>query len=209
MPPEALLTFLAASLLITLVPGPDNLMVLSLGVSRGRRAGFGFALGCALGCLTHTLWATLGISAVLMASETGFTVLKMVGGGYLIWLGIGVLRSDGSAFVADHGGDGALPDGMARYVARGFIANAVNPKVALFFLAFLPQFVAPELGRVALQMALLGTIFSLQTVVVFGALGLFAGSVGRWLGRHTHTGLWLDRATGSLFVVLGLSLLLA
>jgi len=188
-------------------PGPDNLMVLSLGISRGHRAGVGFAFGCALGCATHTLWATLGVSALLLASPTAFAAFKLVGGGYLIWLGYQSLRSDGRTEIV--AGDAlASPRGMARHVVRGFIANAVNPKVALFFVAFLPQFIDPQGGEVVLQMALLGGLFALQTAVVFGALGLFSGTIGRWLSRHGRTGLWLDRTAGTVFVLLGVSLLL-
>ncbi|HNQ58437.1 MAG TPA: LysE family translocator, partial [Candidatus Desulfobacillus denitrificans] len=134
--------FLAAAALITLAPGPDNLSVLSLGLSRGRRAGIGFGLGCALGCFIHTLLATLGVTALIAASDTAFTLLKLAGAAYLVWLGIGALRSPGATLAADAGAAPA-DDPMRPYLMRGFVANAINPKVALFFLAFLPQFVDP------------------------------------------------------------------
>ncbi|MEG1325806.1 MAG: LysE family translocator, partial [Janthinobacterium sp.] len=97
--PDQFLAFLAAAVLITASPGPDNLMVLGVGMSRGRRQGMAFGLGCALGCLTHTVLATIGVSALLAASPTAFTALKVAGGLYLVWLGIGALRSRGGARV--------------------------------------------------------------------------------------------------------------
>ena len=108
--PAQLAGFLLAAALITLAPGPDNLSVLSLGLSRGRHAGIGFGLGCALGCFTHTVWATLGVTALIAASETAFLALKMAGAAYLVWLGIQALRSAGANFSADATGrNGATP----------------------------------------------------------------------------------------------------
>lgn len=197
--------FLLAALLITFAPGPDNLSVLSLGMSRGRRAGIGFGLGCALGCFTHTLWASIGISAVIAASETAFTVLKLAGAAYLCWLGWQALKSPGAQF---HGKARSAddPTPFAIYLRRGFIANAINPKVALFFLAFLPQFVTTGSAHVAAQSAVLGVLFAVQTTLVFGLLGWFAGSVGGWLQRRANFGRRLDQATGVLFIGLGLRL---
>lgn len=200
--------FLAAAALITLAPGPDNLSVLSLGLSRGRRAGIGFGLGCALGCFIHTLLATLGVTALIAASETAFTALKFAGAAYLVWLGVQALRSPGATLSADTGGQPAA-DAMRPYLMRGFVANAINPKVALFFLAFLPQFVDPAHGNVATQTALLGTLFAAQTVLIFGAIGWYAGSIGGWLRGRPAVGRWLDRATGVLFIGLGIRLALA
>lgn len=200
--------FLAAAALITLAPGPDNLSVLSLGLSRGRRAGIGFGLGCALGCFTHTLWATLGVTALIAASETAFTLLKLAGAAYLVWLGIGALRSPGATLSAETGGQ-ATAEAMRPFLVRGFVANAINPKVALFFLAFLPQFVDPARGHAAAQTALLGTLFAAQTVLIFGAIGWYAGTLGGWLRGRPAVGRWLDRATGVLFIGLGIRLALA
>ena len=199
-----LLGFLLAALLITFAPGPDNLSVLSLGMSRGRRAGIGFGLGCALGCFTHTLWASLGITAVIAASETAFTVLKLAGAAYLCWLGWQALKSPGAKLQAGASVTDATP--FATYLRRGFIANAINPKVALFFLAFLPQFITTGSSHVAAQSAVLGVLFAVQTTLVFGLLGWFAGSVGGWLQRRANFGRRLDQATGVLFIGLGLRL---
>lgn len=196
-----ILAFLAAALLVTVAPGPDNLAVLSLGLSRGRRAAIGFGLGCALGCFTHTLWASLGISAVLAASETAFLLLKLAGAAWLCWVGWQALKSPGARFGACERRSDATP--LHVYLRRGFIANALNPKVALFFLAFLPQFVSAGSPQAAAQSALLGALFAFQTVIVFGLIGWFAGAIGAWLVAYSRR---LDQATGALFIGLGLRL---
>ena len=201
---DVLLAFLAASALITVAPGPDNLMVLSVGISRGRSAGIGFGLGCALGCFTHTLWATLGIGAVVLASEATFMTLKMAGAAYLAYVGVQAWRYAGKMALIklDQGSD----EPVAAHLRRGFIANVINPKVALFFIAFLPQFVDQARGAVWPQMLLLGTVFAAQTVVIFGGLGWFSGSVGVRLQRQPGLAVWLDRCAGAIFIGLALHL---
>ncbi len=206
--PEQLLPFLLTAVLLTATPGPDNLMVLSVGASKGRPLGMAFGLGCAAGCLSHTLLAVLGVSAVLAASPVAFTALRWVGGAYLIWLGIGALRSRGGVGLPVAGADVA-GDSAARQFAKGVLANAINPKVVLFFLSFLPQFVVPAQGNVPLQMAVLGVVFTLQAALLFGALGWFAGSIGQWLQRRPRAGLWLDRLAGVVFVGLGLRMVVS
>ncbi|MCX7166805.1 MAG: LysE family translocator [Rhodocyclales bacterium] len=201
---EVLLAFLAASALITVAPGPDNLMVLSVGISRGRSAGIGFGLGCALGCFTHTLWATLGIGAVVLASEATFTTLKMAGAAYLAYVGVQAwLKAGKMALIAlDHGSE----EPIGAHLRRGFIANVINPKVALFFIAFLPQFVDQSRGAVWPQMLLLGALFAMQTVLIFGSLGWSAGSIGARLQRQPQLAVWLDRCAGTIFIGLALHL---
>lgn len=204
--PEQFIGFLGAALLITVSPGPDNLMVLSMGMSRGRRQGMMFGLGCALGCLSHTVLATLGVGALIKASPMAFGALKLLGGAYLIWLGIGALRSRGGARVEGAG----LPDeSLGKLFTKGLFANSINPKVVLFFLSFLPQFVVAERGDASWQTAQLGLLFTLQAVVVFGLLGYFSGAVGAWINRTPSAGKWMDRIAGAIFVGLGLRLIVA
>jgi threonine/homoserine/homoserine lactone efflux protein len=202
--PEQFLSFLAAAMLITLSPGPDNLMVLGVGMSKGRRHGMAFGLGCALGCLSHTLLAVIGVSALIAASPLAFGALKIGGGLYLIWLGVHALRSSGATRVAAVSG---VVESPRRLFFKGVFANAINPKVVLFFLSFLPQFVVPAHGHPSWQTAALGVTFTLQGAVLFGLLGYFSGSVGQWLNRRPRAGLWLDRLAGTIFVGLGLRLL--
>lgn len=207
---DALLTlpqfaaFLAAAVLLTLAPGPDNLMVLSLGMARGRRQGMAFGLGCAIGCLNHTLLAALGVSALIAASPIAFTVLKVAGGLYLVWLGFQAIRNARGAVVPV---GGAAHETIGQLFRRGLVANAINPKVILFFLAFLPQFVDAARGHAAWQIAQLGLVFTVQGALLFGAIGWFAGSVGERLARNPALGTWLDRVAGGIFVALGAKLL--
>ena len=200
------LSFLLAAVLLTASPGPDNLMVLGMGISRGRRQGMAFGLGCALGCLSHTALAVLGVSALVAASPLAFGALRWLGGAYLIWLGVQALRSRGGPL---GGGAEAPQASLAGLFAKGLFANAINPKVVLFFLSFLPQFVVPAQGQVSLQLGLLGLLFTAQAALLFGLLGFFAGAVGTWLARRPAAGLWLDRAAGLVFVGLGLRLVVA
>ncbi len=206
--PEQLLGFLLAAVAVTASPGQDNLMVLGIGVSRGRRHGIAFGLGCALGCLSHTLLAVAGVSALVAASPVALTTLKIAGGTYLVWLGIKSLRSQGEvALDATVSGTGVAS--LRTLFGQGLVANAINPKVVLFFLAFLPQFVRPGQGPVAWQMAALGLAFTAQAALLFGLLGYFAGSVGQWLQRWPRAGLWLDRVAGLVFIGLGARLIVA
>ena len=202
--PEQFFAFLLAALLITASPGPDNLMVLGMGISKGRRQGMAFGLGCALGCLSHTVLAVAGVSALIAASPLAFTALKVCGGLYLVWLGVQALRSRGGTQVR------AVSDSepsLMRLFLKGVFANAINPKVVLFFLSFLPQFVVAEHGQVGLQIALLGLTFTAQAALLFGLLGYFSGAIGQWIQRQPRVGLWLDRVAGAVFVALGLRLL--
>jgi threonine/homoserine/homoserine lactone efflux protein len=194
--------FLAVAVLITLAPGPDNLMVLGLGMARGRRSGVMFGLGCALGCANHTLLAALGVSALIAASPVAFTALKVAGGLYLVWLGVEAIRNARPASVAT-----ATDEPPMRLLVKGLIANAINPKVILFFLAFLPQFVDTARGHAGWQIVQLGFVFTLQTAIIFAAIGWFAGRVGERLARNPEISAWLDRAAGGIFVLLGVRLL--
>ena len=197
-----LVSFTLAAVLITVTPGPDNLMVLGMGMSQGRRQGIAFGLGCAAGCLSHTLLAVLGVSALLAASPFAFTALKWIGGGYLVWLGVNALR---------HAGKGPKVSGIElgrgstrALFLKGMVANAINPKVVLFFLSFLPQFVLPDQGRIGMQLGILGIVFAVQAGILFAALAYFAGSIGAWLTRRPQAGVWLERIAGTVFVSLGL-----
>lgn len=193
--------FLLAAVLLTVTPGPDNLMVLSIGMSRGRRSGIAFGLGCGIGCLSHTLLAVIGVSALVAASPMAFTVLKWAGGAYLVWLGIGALRSGGIGRVGQAAAEPASP---GRLFLKGLLANAINPKIVLFFLSFLPQFVVPSQGHVEWQLAQLGLLFTVQAALLFSVLGYFSGSVGAWLNRSPRAGQWLDRLAGTVFIALGI-----
>ena len=204
-----ILAFLLTAVMLTASPGPDNLMVLSVGMSKGRRAGIVFGLGCALGCLSHTILAVIGVGAILAASPMAFTALKWAGGAYLIWLGIQALRHAGAARI-DGGGTATSQapfESLRRTFSKGLVANAINPKVVLFFLSFLPQFVDTSRGSMELQLGLLGLLFTAQAAVLFGLLGYFSGSVGGWINRKPQVGKWLDRLAGTVFIALGVRMI--
>jgi threonine/homoserine/homoserine lactone efflux protein len=192
--------FLAASIAITAAPGPDNLQVLARGISQGRAAGLVAALGFAAGLTFHTTLAAFGVAALLRSSPLAFQIVKIAGGLYLIWIGIKALRSQGLA--SAHSRPSQPLSAVFRQSVTG---NMMNPKVTLFFVVFLPQFVDPSgTQRVAVQMIELGLVFMLQTLAIFSAFGLFAGALGVWLKRRPRVGVWLDRLAGATFIALGL-----
>ena len=169
LPPWTLLApFLAAAVALNLTPGADMTYVLARSLGQGREAGLVSALGIAAGSAIHTVAAAVGLSALLLASEAGFTAVKLGGAAYLLWLAYKAIRDGGAAARMRE----RPPAPLGRVFLEATITNLLNPKVALFILAFLPQFVAPEQGRVALQILLLGTIFNLSSTIVNSAVAL-------------------------------------
>ncbi|CAB3784693.1 Homoserine/homoserine lactone efflux protein [Paraburkholderia caffeinitolerans] len=192
--------FLATSLAITFAPGPDNLQVLARGISQGRAAGLVAALGFAAGVTFHTTLAALGIAAVLRSSPLAFQILKLAGAAYLVWIGVKALRSQGLAAAGDR-----PRQPLSTIFRQSVLGNVMNPKVTLFFVVFLPQFVDTHGAQsVTLQMLELGLVFMAQTVVVFSLFGLCAGTIGGWLKRRPRAGLWLDRLAGLTFIAIGI-----
>jgi threonine/homoserine/homoserine lactone efflux protein len=209
MPLDLYLSFLVAALIVIASPGPDSLNSLAIGLSRGRREGVAYALGVGVGCLTHTLWAMLGISAIVAASVTLFNVIKWIGVAYLLWLGVQALRSSGRFAVSDAADRGPTVSAVQRF-RQGLLTNALNPKVMLFFLAFLPQFVDPQHGLAVIwQLGLMGLTFTLVTAVAYSALAWSAGAVGAKLARQPRIALWLERATGIVFIAMAARLAFA
>jgi threonine/homoserine/homoserine lactone efflux protein len=198
MPDIAL--FLAASALLTIAPGPDIVYVLARGVSQGARAGFAAALGFATGCIFHTVLAAVGIAALIRSSELAFDLVRYAGAAYLAWIGIQAIRHR-SSFSMEGAGDVRA---LALIFRQSVIGNMLNPKVTLFFLAFLPQFVDAKAGSVGLQMALLGAIFMVQTVVIFGAVALFSGWIGARMRSSPAIGERLNLFAGITFIALGI-----
>ena len=198
MPDIAL--FLFASALLTIAPGPDIIYVLTRGVSQGRRAGFAAALGFASGCVFHTVLAAVGIAALIRSSEVAFDLVRYAGAAYLVWIGIQALRHR-SSFSIEAASDKRA---LATIYRQSVIGNMLNPKVTLFFLAFLPQFVNAQAGHVGWQMALLGVIFMIQTVVIFGAVAVFSGWLGAWIRRKPAIGERLNIFAGITFIALGI-----
>lgn len=194
------LLFLAASIAITVAPGPDNLQVLARGISQGRAAGLVAALGFAAGVSFHTTLAALGVAALLKSSPIAFQAVKLAGAAYLIWIGIKAIRSKGLSSAHER-----PSQPLTTVFRQSVIGNLLNPKVTLFFIVFLPQFVNPHGAQsVMLQMFELGGVFMLQTVVVFSVFGVAAGMIGAYLKRRPKVGVWLDRLAGATFIGLGI-----
>lgn len=208
--PDALIAFFGVAVLLALSPGPDNLFVLVQSVQRGWRAGLCVVLGLCLGVLVHTTAVALGLAAVFAASATAFTVLKWCGAAYLVWLAWGALRAPAQLSAAPQADAALAPlqwQEALRMVGRGTVMNITNPKVLIFFLAFLPQFADPARGSVALQIACFGAVFGVATWLVFGAIACFSGIFGAVLQRSARAQWWLNRLAGGVF--LGLAVRLA
>jgi len=206
MPPVELLPyFLLAMMAISMTPGPDMLGILSYGVSRGRQAGMGFAFGVGLGTLFHTLLAVVGISAVVATSPWAFRLIVYAGASYLIYLGTRAIVSQAKVEEVPRD-QPAARQSFGEACLRGFLCNALNPKVGLFFLAFLPQFVSADSPAWS-QLLVLGIVFWLWTTLSYSLLGYYSGLVGAWLRGRPSAGQWIDRVTGALFVGLGLHLI--
>lgn len=198
--PDTLL-FIAASVALALAPGPDNLFVLTQSALHGRAAGVWVTLGLCSGLAVHTLAVALGVAALFQTSALAFTLFKIVGAGYLLYLAWGAFRA-GAARVPD----AAPPLGAARLYRRGIVMNVTNPKVAIFFLAFLPQFADPARGSVTLQVLVCGLLFVVSALSVFCAIAFGGALLGDWLRRRPGAQRLLNRAAGVIFVGMALRL---
>ncbi len=202
MPIHALTSFFALSVLLGMTPGPDNIFVLTQSALRGRSAGIVVTLGLCTGLIVHTTAVALGVAAIFQASAAAFTALKLVGAGYLLYLAWQAFRA--SAAGIRIGSADTL--GRAQLYRRGILMNVTNPKVSIFFLAFLPQFADPTRGSVALQIAVLGGVFIAATLLVFGAIALLAGAIGRRLTQSAKAERVMNRIAGTVFGLLALKL---
>lgn len=200
---QVIIVFFAASVMLGLAPGPDNLFVLTQSALQGRAAGLFVTAGLCTGLLVHTTAVAVGVAALIQSSLFAFTVLKFAGAGYLLYLAWQAFRAS-SEPAAD--GERRVLRPRRLYV-RGIIMNVTNPKVSIFFLAFLPQFVDPARGPVVVQIIQLGLLFIIATILVFGSVAILAGTFGRWLSRSAAARRVLNWAAGFLF--LGLAVRLA
>jgi threonine/homoserine/homoserine lactone efflux protein len=200
---STLLYFLAASMALTLAPGPDNVFVITQGIARGRKPAIITALGMCSGITVHTTAAAFGISAVFYSSAVAFNVVKYAGAAYLLYLAYKTLR-ERTAVRLGH----ADLRSVAALFKRGFIMNVLNPKVAMFFLAFLPQFVSPATPHFALQMLVLGFLFMAQAVIIFCLIGYFSGSIGHFIVTRPRIAKYFDYLTAGVFASLGVRLAL-
>lgn len=199
---ETCSTFFLASTLLAITPGPDNVFVLTQSALYGKLSGLVVMFGLCTGLLVHTAAVAFGVAIIFQASALAFTLLKVIGAGYLLYLAWLALRASPEQI--------CLKDSQQKSLIilyrRGIIMNITNPKVSIFFLAFLPQFADPGRGPISLQMIALGGIFIFSTILVFGAVALIGGALGEWLNRSTSAQRWLNRLAGCVFVGLALKL---
>lgn len=202
---DTTLTFFAASVLLALSPGPDNVFVLLHSAVHGRKAGLMVVLGLCSGLLFHTAAVALGLAALLAASSTAFLLLKLAGAAYLLYLAWGAWNAPAGL------GDTHAASAMTPWqtYARGVVMNVTNPKVAIFFLAFLPQFANPQAGSVPLQIAQLGAVFGLAALITFSLIAWFAASFGEVFQRSARAQIMLNRTAALVFTALAARLALS
>ncbi|WP_369903238.1 LysE family translocator [Bacillus manliponensis] len=199
-----LIAFVFAAMLLTLMPGPDILFVLAQSMTQGKKAGIMTALGLCTGITVHTLAAALGISAIFYHSTTAFQIVKYAGAIYLLYLAW-------QAFKERKEGIGEQASVTLNYSAlykKGIFMNILNPKVSLFFLAFLPQFVTPSAGQVPMQMIILGILFMMQAIVIFTIVSFLAGAIANKLLKKPKVATYINWSKIVLFTCLGLRLAL-
>lgn len=196
-------TFFTAAVLLNLSPGPDMAFILGQTAKRGVQSGFSAMFGIWTGAFIHVIFAALGLSAILATSALAFSVVKWAGAAYLVWLGIQALRSQGTNISVN---GQVTPKGLMKIFKQGVLVSVLNPKVAIFFLAFLPQFVEPGAGSVSAQLFLHGLLIIVVAAFVEPPLILIGGKLTGYLSNNKKVSLWMDRGLGALFVGLGVKL---
>jgi len=199
---ETLITFFTASILLGVAPGPDNIFVLTQSALRGRSAGIVVMLGLCTGLIVHSGAVALGVAVIFQTSAVAFSALKFIGAGYLVYLAWQAFRA--SAHQIQSKREGQV--NHWKLYRRGIIMNITNPKVSIFFLAFLPQFADPIRGPISMQILILGGLFIISTILVFGNIALLAGTLGQWLNRSSRAQNILNKIAGTVFLGLALKL---
>ncbi|QCT02830.1 Lysine exporter protein (LYSE/YGGA) [Paenibacillus algicola] len=200
---SSLLFFIGAAVLLILVPGPDLIFAVTQGLTSGKKAGVMTAIGLSLGNVIHTLAAALGLSLILKTSAFAFTLFKILAAGYLLYLAYMSFKHRKDPIEWKQGKN----QSGFQLLLKGFMMNVLNPKVALFFLTFLPQFVNYSYGSEALQLILLGVIFLVLSGLIFGLLAYFAGAFSEQLLSKPSFGIWSQTAGSAIFAALGIKLL--
>lgn len=203
LPIETLFAFFSASLLLALVPGPDNIFVLTQSVFQGKKSGLLIMLGLCTGLIFHTLAVTLGVAVIFQTSVMAFTILKIAGAVYLLYLAWQIFNASSEKIDPKNN---ILIDYKKLYY-RGIIMNITNPKVSIFFLAFLPQFTNPNVGSVPFQMLLLGILFIFATIIVFGSIALLSGTLAQLFNKSENSQKILNKLASLVFVGLAVKLL--
>lgn len=197
-----ILSFLSAAIILTIMPGPDNMFTLAQSIAKGKKAGVYTTLGLCTGLLFHITAATVGLAALVYHSSIAFNIIKYAGAAYLLYLAYKSFTDKSSSFNV-HIADSLSYKSLYK---KGIIMNLLNPKVSLFFLAFFPQFINYESGYVSLQMLFLGILFLIQTIIIFGFISFFAGKVGDFLRQNESISKKMNYIQGSLFTLIGLKI---
>jgi len=197
-----IILFATTSLLLAASPGPDVIYVITRGLTQGHRSAMAAAAGFSLGNIAHTAFAILGLSAIIRSSAIAFTAIKIAGALYLIYIGYKTFTSKSEVNAEK---DDKVLSAKAVFI-QSITANILNPKVAIFFIAFFPQFVKPENGHPSLQMAGLGLVFIICTFIVFSACALFSGQIGNRLKQSKAGAGYLNKAAGAVLMGLGVAL---
>ena len=202
---ETFSAFFLASALLAIAPGPDNVFVLTQSALHGKLSGLVVVFGLCTGLLFHTTAVAFGVAVIFQASTLAFTLLKVIGAGYLVYLAWQIFRASPEQISMQSDQQKSL----GTLYRRGIIMNLTNPKVSIFFLAFLPQFADPVRGPISLQMIALGGIFIIATILVFGIIALIGGALGEWLNRSERAQRIINWTAGTIFIGLALKLVTA
>jgi threonine/homoserine/homoserine lactone efflux protein len=209
--PEAstLALFTVAAITLLVIPGPSVLYIVTRSVDQGRAAGLASVGGIHVGTLVHVAAAALGLSALLVSSATAYNAVRWVGAAYLVWLGVQRLRARDEDLLAAAGGPGSDRRGLGRVFAQGIVVNVLNPKTALFFFAFLPQFVDPSRGSVPFQVVVFGVAFVVLGLLSDGAYAVLAATGAGWLRRRPGVARTSRLVSGGVLISLGVTTALA
>jgi len=199
-PIEVWITYTLACLLLVISPGPDNILAIGRGLSQGKLAACFSGTASGMGILFHILTATFGLTLLIQTSELAFTIVKIIGASYLLWLGIKVLKSRSLINLTP-----TKKQPLSSILTTGFLSAALNPKPGMFVLAFIPQFVNPELGSVTTQMIIYGIWFALLTAIGFSLMGVFASQLAGWLHEKPKVINGLNIGAGLTFITSGLA----
>ena len=202
---ETLISFALATSILSLSPGPDNIFVLTQSIVNGTKYGIATVLGLMTGCLVHTSLVAFGVSAIIKENESLFFIIKLLGAGYLIFLAYKVFKSDAKIVLSNNK---VKKESVLQLFKKGFIMNVLNPKVALFFLAFFPQFLFSKTISNILQFYTLGGVFILVSFLVFGTIAVLAGSISNYLKEHSKIGMYLKWGQIIVFVFIAIMILL-
>ena len=196
LPVETIAIFLSASIVLALIPGPDNIFVLTHSALHGFKSGMIVILGLTTGVFLHTLAVAFGVSVVFATSQIAFDILKIIGALYLLYLAWQAFKAGSSSLQNKEKTN--IP--LKKLYFRGVFMSSTNPKVAIFFLAFLPQFANPEHGSIMVQMLMLGTIFNIAGSSIFSVVAFFSGRLGHWLQTSPRAQTILNRIAGTIFL---------